>query len=83
MTADEAIRQSRRDRVIARGKCVKCCQRAGRHSVNGARLCCECYVSAGHEPAEFHPECMAAAAALKDVMARRAAGNLAGAGVGL
>jgi hypothetical protein len=66
MTADQASRQIRRDRVIARGKCVKCSQRSGRHLVNRERLCCECYVSAGHEPAEFHAECMTAAAALRD-----------------
>jgi hypothetical protein len=65
MTADQASRQTRRERVIARGNCVKCRQRAGRHRVNGERLCCECYVGAGHEPAEFHPECMTAAANLR------------------
>jgi hypothetical protein len=65
MKTDEGRRQTRREQVIARGKCVKCSQRAGRHLVNGERLCCECYVGAGHEPAEFHPECTAAAAALE------------------
>jgi hypothetical protein len=65
-TIDEASRQSRRDRVVARGKCVKCSQRAGRHLVNGERLCCECYVTVGYEPAEFHPECKGAAAALRE-----------------
>jgi hypothetical protein len=68
MTADQASRQTRRERMIARGKCVKCSQRAGRHLVSGERLCCECYVNAGHEPAEFHPECISAAAALRDAI---------------
>ena len=60
MRTDEARRQSRRERVLAHG------MRARRHRVSGKWLCCECYVNAGNEPAEFHSECMAAAAALKD-----------------
>ena len=66
MRTDEARRQSRRERVLAHGKCVECSQRARRHRVSGKWLCCECYVNAGNEPAEFHSECMAVAAALKD-----------------
>jgi hypothetical protein len=62
---DEAQRQHRPE--SARGKlCVRCSQRIARHHVNGGlRLCCECYVSTGHEPADWHPECMAAYAALR------------------
>jgi len=60
-----AQRERRRERTSQRGKCVNC-QRLGPHLVNGWRMCCHCYVRAGHEPAEWHPECMAAAAALRD-----------------
>jgi hypothetical protein len=46
--------------------CARCSQRIARHHVNGGlRLCCECYVNTGHEPADWHPECMAAYAALR------------------
>jgi hypothetical protein len=33
--------------------------------VNGVPLCCECYVAAGHEPADWHPDCVAAYALRK------------------
>ena len=63
---DEAQRTRRREKAGARLKlCIQCSQRLARHNVSGKRLCCECYVGAGHEPADWHPECMAATAALR------------------
>jgi hypothetical protein len=57
--------QRRREKVGIDGyMCCRCRQRVGRHLVDGVRLCCKCYVFAGHEPAEGHPECVEAAAAL-------------------
>jgi hypothetical protein len=65
-TIDEARRQSRRENVGKRGyRCYKCGEREARHKVNGVPLCCECYVAAGHEPAEWHPDCTAAYALRK------------------
>jgi hypothetical protein len=65
-TIDEARRQSRRENVGKRGyRCYKCGEREARHKVNGVPLCCECYVAAGHEPADWHPNCMAAYALRK------------------
>jgi hypothetical protein len=53
----------RREDVDARGlPCSRCRRHLARHRVHGTRLCCECYVRAGYEPASWHPECMAAAA---------------------
>jgi hypothetical protein len=46
--------------------CVRCSKRVARHKVYGERLCCRCYVGDGHKPAYWHPECMAAAAALRN-----------------
>jgi hypothetical protein len=64
-TADEARRQRRLENVDAlEYPCRNCRRPLGRHRVNGSWLCCECHVKAGHQPAEWHPECMAAAAAL-------------------
>jgi hypothetical protein len=62
---DEARRQSRRENAGTHRYywCHKGSRRA-RHRGNGW-LCCECHVKAGHQPAEWHPECMAAAAALE------------------
>jgi hypothetical protein len=59
--------EAQRRHESARGKlCARCSQRVARHHVNGSvRVCCECYVSTGHEPADWHPECMAAYAALR------------------
>jgi hypothetical protein len=62
---DEARRERRRENVGINGyMCRRCQKRVGRHLADGARLCCRCYVFAGHEPAEWHPECMEAAAVL-------------------
>jgi hypothetical protein len=67
---DEAQRKRRRENAGKRLKlCSRCNQRLARHRVKDDRLCCECYVAAGHEPADWHSDCMAAAAAL--VGARR------------
>jgi hypothetical protein len=67
--ASAETRQSRREYVGTRGyRCCKCWQHLARHRVNGDRLCCECYVKAGHAPADWHPDCMAAAAALRDAI---------------
>jgi hypothetical protein len=61
---NEARRQRRRENAGKRLKlCARCGQRLARHRANDVRLCCECYVRAGHEPAQWHPDCMAAAAA--------------------
>ena len=40
-----------RMRVSGSKLCSRCNQRLARHRVKDARLCCECYVAAGHEPA--------------------------------
>ena len=62
---DEARQRSRRENAGKRLKiCAQCSQRLARHFVNGKRLCCYCYVAAGQQPADWHPECMAAAGAL-------------------
>jgi len=59
---DETLRQRRRDNMGKRLKlCSRCNQRLARHSVNGEQLCCYCYVAAGRQPADWHPECMVAA----------------------
>jgi len=64
---NEARHQARRENVGKRLKiCAQCSKRLARHSADGKRLCCYCYVAAGNEPADWHPECMAAAAALRD-----------------
>jgi hypothetical protein len=64
---NEAHRQRRRENAGKRLKiCARCSERLARHHVNGDRLCCECYVKAGHAPADWHPECMEAAAALEE-----------------
>jgi hypothetical protein len=60
---DEAERQCRPKNADTRDTlCVRCSQRVARHQ-EGIRLCCECYVITGHEPADWHPNCMAAYAA--------------------
>jgi hypothetical protein len=59
---DESRRQSRRENVGTGGyPCHKCRQQLARHKVNGILLCCECNVAAGHQPADWHPDCMVAA----------------------
>jgi hypothetical protein len=61
--ANEVRRQRRRENAGKRLKlCSRCNQRLARHRLKDARLCCECYVRAGHPPADWHPECVAAAA---------------------
>jgi hypothetical protein len=56
---DAARHQRRRESVGTNGyRCRKCGQPAARHRVNGEWLCCKCYVRAGYQPAEWHPECM-------------------------
>jgi hypothetical protein len=64
-TIDEARRQRRRENVATYRWCRKCVEGEARHKVNGVPLCCECYVAAGHEPAEWHPDCTAAYALRK------------------
>jgi hypothetical protein len=62
----EARCQSRLERV---GICAKlysrCSIRVARHHVGSDRLCCHCYVGRGYPPANWHPECLVAAAALR------------------
>jgi len=61
-----ASRASRRKNAGSRQKlCSRCSVRLARHQVNGDRLCCHCYVGRGYPPAEWHPECLAAASASK------------------
>jgi hypothetical protein len=64
---DEARHQRRRENAVAGGywshQCQQCHRRWARHRDNG---CCECHVKAGRQPAEWHPECLAAAAALRE-----------------
>jgi hypothetical protein len=63
----EARRQSRRERAGTRAKlCSRCSIRVARHHVGSDRLCCHCYVGRGYPPADWHPECLAAAAALRE-----------------
>jgi len=45
--------------------CEVCERSASHHRVYGTRMCCKCYVRAGYAPAEWHPQCMAEAAAKK------------------
>ncbi len=49
--------------------CARCGERPARHTIfrNGGvpeeeALCCICYVNAGNPPADWHPDCMEAAA---------------------
>jgi hypothetical protein len=66
---DEARRQSRRENAGTSywgHQCRQCHRRSARHHADGHWLCCECHVKAGHQPAEWHPECIAAAAALQE-----------------
>jgi hypothetical protein len=63
---DSARRASRNENAGTRLKlCSRCAVRLARHRVNGDRLCCDCYVGRGYPPAEWHPDCMAAAAELR------------------
>jgi hypothetical protein len=64
---DDTKRQRRRENGGKRQKlCSRCSMRAARHQVGGDRLCCQCYVGGGYLPAEWHPDCVAAAAALRE-----------------
>lgn len=44
-------------------KCTVCNIRPANHSIllpgNERHLCCECYVSEGNLPADWHPDCIA------------------------
>jgi hypothetical protein len=63
---NEARRQRRRENAGKRLKlCSRCGQRLARHRAKDVRLCCECYVDAGYEPADWHPDCRAAYAIRK------------------
>jgi hypothetical protein len=63
--ADESRLQRRENAGKRLKQCSRCKRRLARHRVKDARLCCECYVAGGHEPADWHPDCMAAYAALR------------------
>jgi hypothetical protein len=60
-----ALQTARQVRARTRRRCINCGHSVTRHSVEGLRLCCECYIGAGYAPAEWHPECMTAARAQK------------------
>jgi hypothetical protein len=66
---DEARHQRRRENAGTGGnwchQCRQCHRRWARHHADGHWLCCECHVKAGYQPAEWHPDCMAVAAALR------------------
>jgi hypothetical protein len=65
---DEARHQRRRENA-GNGygySCGMCERPSARHRYLGQWLCCMCHVKAGYQPAEWHPECMAAAAALRE-----------------
>ena len=38
-------------------ECAGCANKAN-HSVNCKKMCCECYVKAGHPPVDWHADCM-------------------------
>ena len=62
---DEGQRERRREHAGFNGyMCRRCQKRVVRHLADGLRLYCKCYVFAGHEPAEWHSDCMSAAAVL-------------------
>jgi hypothetical protein len=63
---NEARRPRRRENAGKRLKlCSRCSQRLARHRAKDVRLCCECYVDAGYEPADWHPDCRTAYAIRK------------------
>jgi hypothetical protein len=62
---DETVRQRRRETVATYRWCRKCGKGEAPHKVNGIILFCECYVAAGYEPADWHPDCRAAYAIRK------------------
>ena len=39
--------------------CEQCHQAVARHRVDGVRYCCKCYIRAGFDPADWHPDCVA------------------------